>query len=38
MEDIFEDNVVELNPIQDPSRSQCTSKKVTKKHSKTSVV
>jgi hypothetical protein len=30
--------VAELNPTQDPSRSQCTSKKVTKKRRRTSVV
>jgi hypothetical protein len=38
MEDIFEDDVAELNPTQDPSRSQFTSKKVTKKHGRTSVI
>jgi hypothetical protein len=38
MEDIFEDNVVELNPTQEPSESQCTSKKVITKRRRTSVV
>ena len=37
-EDIFEDDLVELNPIQEPSGSQCTSKKVITKHKRTSIV
>jgi hypothetical protein len=38
MKDIFEDDVVELNPTQKPFGSQCTSKKVIIKHMRTSVV
>jgi hypothetical protein len=38
MEDIFEDDVVELNPTQEPSGSRCTSKKVITKRKKTSII
>ena len=38
MKDIFEDDVVELNPTQEPFGSQCTSKKVITKRKRTSIV
>ena len=38
MEDIFEDDVVELNPTQEPSGSRCTSKNVITKRKRTSIV
>jgi hypothetical protein len=38
MEDIFEDDVVELNPSQEPSGSQGNSKKVITKRKRTSIV
>jgi hypothetical protein len=38
MKNIFEDDVVELNPTQELSGSQCTSKKVITKRKRTSIV
>jgi hypothetical protein len=38
MEDIFEDDVVELNPTEEPFKSRFTSKKVITKYKMTSIV
>ena len=38
VENTMEDDVVELNPTQEPSGSQCTSKKVITKRKRTSIV